>query len=161
VVPSRSFIGALCCANTHVVALLFYFLRRTPGLVASYVLKHPDEVAASQSHRELSELALYVPILSCIVLPGLAYVYLKEPAASDQEDGEATGLMADSRVSRRKSAVAIAAALDPRTEMASRRSVEIMGIPQLGTKEDEERKQHLWSEAIDEDLGLGLNDDDF
>jgi hypothetical protein len=41
--------------------------------------------------------------------------------------------------------------------MASRRSVEIMGIlPQLETKEDEERRQHLRSEAIEKDLGLGL-----
>lgn len=144
-------------ANTHFLALLSLFLPRTPGFVASYVLKQPVDVAASQSHRELSELALYVPILSCLVLPGLAYVYLKKPADSDQDDvaaGEATGLMDDSRVSRRQSSFAIAAALDPMTAMDSIRSVEIMGIPQLETKEDKERRLSLWTQAIDEDMNL-------
>jgi hypothetical protein len=105
---------------------------------------------------------LYVPILSSIVLLGSAYLYLKKPADDDQDDaeaGEATGLMADSRVSIRKSSVAIAAALDPMTVMASRRSVEIMGIPQLETNEDNQRRHNLWSQAIDEDLGL--SEDDF
>jgi hypothetical protein len=149
---------SFCCSY---VSLLF-FLHRTPGIVASYVLKHPDEVAASQSHRELSELALYVPILSCIVLVGLAYLHLKKPAEVDQDDttaGEATGLLSDSRVPSRKSSVAIAAALSPMTATNSRRSVEIMGIPQLETKEDQNRRTSLYSQAIDEDLGL--TDDDF
>ena len=152
----------LFITRTLILLHCFSFLiPRTPGLVASYVLKHPDDIAASQSHRELSKLALYVPILSCIVLLGLAYLYLMKPVDGEQDDvasGEATGLMADSRVSRRKSSVAIVAALDPMIVMASRRSVEIMGIPQLEINNDRERRQSLWSQAIDEDLHMAEDD---
>ena len=53
--------------------LFFVVLYRysTPGIVASLILRSPQQVAESENHRELSPLALYVPISTIVLLLGL------------------------------------------------------------------------------------------
>ena len=65
----------------------------TPGLVARFVLRTPDQVDASRHHRELSPLALFAPFLSLSTLTGLAYIqwkHKKMDVGTDVELGETT-----------------------------------------------------------------------
>jgi len=68
----------------------------TPGVVAAYMLRSPEEVLASSDNRELTPLSLFAPILSGIVLLGVVYLRLtgamienksgvKEPTTTDEE----------------------------------------------------------------------------
>jgi MFS family permease len=55
----------------------------TPSVVAIYILRHPDQVDASEDHRELTPLGLYAPIISLVNLIGLLYVeFVKRPLAN-------------------------------------------------------------------------------
>jgi MFS transporter, ceroid-lipofuscinosis neuronal protein 7 len=45
-----------------------------PGLIAAYVLRSPDEVSASADQREFTPWALFAPVLSFLILAGVAYV---------------------------------------------------------------------------------------
>ncbi len=67
----------------------FFVACSTPGFVAAYVLRTPEEVAASIDKRELTASALYVPILPCFVLVGLYMLYRKEKKAQQEADAEA------------------------------------------------------------------------
>jgi ceroid-lipofuscinosis MFS transporter 7 len=67
----------------------------TPGFVAAYVLRTPEEVESSARHRELSSLALLSPGLELLTLCGILYMKFKEeyyfgstelePEATDDE----------------------------------------------------------------------------
>jgi hypothetical protein len=47
----------------------------TPGLVATFCLRHPDEVTASESKRELSSWTLFATVLSLSCIVGVAYIF--------------------------------------------------------------------------------------
>jgi len=48
----------------------------TPGIVAAYCLRSPEEVLASSDLRELTSFSLFSPVLSVLVLLGMAYLAL-------------------------------------------------------------------------------------
>jgi hypothetical protein len=69
----------------------------TPGVVAAYMLRSPEQVLASSDNRELTSLSLFAPILSGLVLLGVVYLRFtgamienkndaKEPATTDEEN---------------------------------------------------------------------------
>mmetsp|Transcript_24674 Transcript_24674/g.69240 ORF Transcript_24674/g.69240 Transcript_24674/m.69240 type:complete len:532 (-) Transcript_24674:1897-3492(-) len=140
----------------------------TPGLVATFVLRHPHEVEASSDQRELTPLALYVPILSAAVLVGLFFsdrhsnARRLEKEESLGETDEGTRLMAGRHHEGRSySAVVVQQAFNNRMEMNRRASVEVsgMGIPLLTIASEQERQDKLheqlqeidWSAFDDED----------
>lgn len=49
-----------------------------PGLIASYILQSPAQVAENDHHREFSPYALYAPILSLIALAGMYYMKVRD-----------------------------------------------------------------------------------
>ena len=51
--------------------------------MASYVVRSPEEVSSSLDHRELTPIALYVPILPFFILAGLWYAYQKNHRGPD------------------------------------------------------------------------------
>lgn len=72
----------------------------TPGLVAAYVLRSPEEVEHSRYHRELNPYALFAPLMMVGVLAGSIYMVTirndDKPAASatkDQSPSESTNLL--------------------------------------------------------------------
>jgi MFS transporter, ceroid-lipofuscinosis neuronal protein 7 len=75
----------------------------TPGLVAAYVLRHPDEVVTSRDHRELNQTALIAPLVSFLVLMGLYMTQLRgtTKVMDDDDDdkpiGEDTSLLMESQ----------------------------------------------------------------
>lgn len=73
----------------------------TPGLVATYVLRHPTQVEASYDHRELAPTALIAPCGSFVVLLAVFMIDIKAKAAGIKDDkivGEATSLLLDSEL---------------------------------------------------------------
>lgn len=62
----------------------------TPGIVAAFCLRHPDVVAASRDHRELSPLSLFAPVLSALVLFGMLYLRVSGKISNKKDDGEGT-----------------------------------------------------------------------
>jgi hypothetical protein len=67
----------------------------TPGIVAAFCLRHPDVVAASRDHRELSPLSLFAPVLSALVLFGMLYLRVSGKISNKKDvdekyDGEET-----------------------------------------------------------------------
>jgi len=73
----------------------------TPGLVATYVLRHPTQVEASHDHRELAPTALVAPCGSFVVLVAVFMIDIKAKAAGIKDDkivGEATSLLLDSEL---------------------------------------------------------------
>jgi len=107
----------------------------TPGFVAAYVIRSPEQVEASADNRELTPLALYAPVLCFFSLVGLYYAEWKgrstveiiEPAS-----GEGTPLIVakNSSMARKKSSIAgLNQAFGRSNVVARRSSVEIMGLP--------------------------------
>ena len=90
-----------------------------PGLIASFVLRTPEQVEASMDQRELTPYALFAQVASVIALSGVLYLYLYPSNATvelDDDDplssstgtvarvDELTGLLATDTVrSRRRS----------------------------------------------------------
>jgi hypothetical protein len=112
---------------------------RTPGFVATFVLRKPEVVDASSDHRELNPIALYVPITIGLALIGVVVQYLretkeeKEAAAMDDEtEGEQTALLSHppspKRGSPRRSTISRQERVRSSTEINRRASVTIMGI---------------------------------
>lgn len=112
----------------------------TPGLVASFVLRSPEQVEASRHHRELSPLALLAPLLSLLTLAGLMYIAWKhkrlDVTDADVELGkttavtdETTGLMPD-RQRRYSCPAPFSKRYSCHAEANRRQSACLMGIPQ-------------------------------
>jgi MFS transporter, ceroid-lipofuscinosis neuronal protein 7 len=106
-----------------------------PGLIASFVLRTPEQVAASRDQREFTCWALFAPLFSFLVLVGFAYlrVYQPEIVAGDkgeQEEvpGERTSLLEGSIMPH---GLEIPQEFHPRTEAYRRHTVTLMGIPQI------------------------------
>jgi ceroid-lipofuscinosis MFS transporter 7 len=73
-----------------------------PGLIATYVLRTPEQVEASMDHRELTPYALFAPTVSVIVLSGVLYMYFyptKATVVADEDDPSTswTGAKVDER----------------------------------------------------------------
>jgi hypothetical protein len=118
----------------EILALLHFFtsILRTPGFVASFVVRTPEQVDAAVNDRELTPVALYTPILSFFILVGLFFLWRKQVAEAAEEEDEVgmptehTGLI---RVSgKRASVISIDQELSTEMAVARRASVEIMGI---------------------------------
>ena len=147
----------------------------TPGLVAAFVMKKPEEVAITVSKREFTPVALYVPIIPVLVLLGMLLLYITKPEMLQKEDpeadeeegetpaGETTGLLPkDARGGRRRSSIVVGSTITPTTEMGTRTSTQMMGIPNLDTQLDKDVRVSLWEHlGLDEDLVNSLTDDDF
>jgi hypothetical protein len=139
------------------------FPSRTPGLVATFVLRTEEEVEASKSHRELGPLALYVSVLPCFILIGLYCLYLKQkkmkgtPPPGHMEATEFTRLVQKSGERRRSSVVSIDQAFSRKSEVARRFSVEIMGIAAFDTNQEKEHRKSLLMD-LEELVKLGEMD---
>lgn len=55
----------------------------TPGIVAAYCLRHPEDVVASTDKRELTTFALFAPVLSLLTLAGMIYLRLSGSIAAN------------------------------------------------------------------------------
>jgi MFS family permease len=107
-----------------------------PGIIAGFILRTPEEVAASQDHRELTHYALFAPLLSLITLAGVIYLRVsqkevlgirlssKEEAFAKEEDAL---LAPKKRPSRRATEPNFS--FHPKTEADRRASTTVMGIP--------------------------------
>lgn len=85
-----------------------------PGLIASFVLRTPEQVEASADQRELTPYALFAPVSSVIVLSGVLYLLLypsKSSIVSEDDDpssssatriDELTGLLATETIRDRR-----------------------------------------------------------
>lgn len=126
-------------------------MNSTPGLVATFVIRSSDQVTASRDNRELTPVALYVPISSFLILFGLWYSYRKEQqelGVQAEKEGvtEETGLLAGSRPSkerRRSSVVSIEQAFSRRSEVNRRMSAQVMGLTAFDTKQEQELSEQL------------------
>jgi hypothetical protein len=122
----------------------------TPGFVAKYVLRHPDEVEASADHRELTPLALYIVIGPIITVLGVFYVAMfKEIKAYDVEAEAEEHHEADERTSlvakRRSSAMVLEQKVDTATQVNRRMSAQLMGICQFDTPGEDERRSSVFA----------------
>lgn len=122
----------------------------TPGLVAAYVIRSPEQVTASADNRELTPVALYVPILPFFVLGGLWVAYRKQQKAALQKQehvaSEVTGLLAI-KGRRRSSVVTITQAFSRQSQVNSRISAQIMGMTAFDTHDEKE-----WNDKLQHDL---------
>jgi MFS family permease len=104
-----------------------------PGFISAYVLRKPEEVAASSNHRELAPLALFAPILSALTLIGFLCLERKtrlgKPLDESSKVGEATSLVEQGEVL--KEGDEWIREFHPRVEAYRRNSVTLMGIPQI------------------------------
>lgn len=148
----------------------FYYAshtKSTPGFVAAFVVRSPEEVDTAGDHRELTPLALYAPGLCLLGLLGQVYSYYKENKLSDGDmmsmmgiPGEGTRLLSKKRESRRRSSVVeLDQAMCPKTEMNRRSSVQIMGIPCFDTHEEMVTRQSQLAD-LEELIALGELDFD-
>ena len=122
----------------------------TPGFVAACVIRTPQQVTASHDNRELTPVALYVPILSLVALMGLWVAYRKQQQKQiaalqqkhDQEPSEETGLLSI-QGRRRSSVVTITQALSRQSQVNSRLSGQIMGMVAFETRDENEMNEKL------------------
>lgn len=142
---------------------------RTPGFVAAYVVRSPEQVDASFDERELTPVALYVPTFCSLVLVGLWMSYrkehrLKKEQATSGGDGtvatETTGLLPTASKDRRRSSVAtLNQAFSRQSVVNSRISADVMGIAAPPTL-DEQKMEALLRQDMDEWLALAELDYD-
>ena len=138
-----------------------YSFYRTPGFVASFVLRTPEQVEASSDNRELNPIALYCPILTALILVGLAYQRMKVHRKA-QEESEREGLVGEgtpliSRDGRFYSEAGMIQRERLSTELNRRHSVTIMGIAAGETYEERvERKSvaDISAKILEEDEDL-------
>lgn len=116
----------------------------TPGFVAAFVLRHPEQVEASAHHREMTPLALFAPAMSVLTLIGLAYMQWKlsrRPHVIESDDADVEESMADERTrlmqvsaantsTRRFSSERPRQRLSCHQEAHRRQSAILMGFPQ-------------------------------
>lgn len=109
----------------------------SPSLIATFVLRHPDDVEASKDGRELTPLAFFAPVLYLITLIGHIYVQYqikKQKSTKSQNDEEKslnveinentalTGKKRSTKLHKRK--------YNPRFAMYRQSSSTIMGVSQ-------------------------------
>jgi hypothetical protein len=140
----------------------------TPGLVAAYVVRSPEEVAASRDHRELTPLALYVTIFPMFILFGLYKLHRKQKRIlasqpSDMEANEMTGLIRQGGGGRRSSVIEIDQEFSRKAEVARRSSVQIMGMTAFDTNDEKHRRASMLND-LEELVKMGeiayADDDD-
>jgi hypothetical protein len=115
-------------------------------LIAAYVLRTPDEVAASRDHRELSVWALFAPATSVLTLLGIMYLIWCPPIPDreflDDDDDDDNEMVPDERMSLllapKDLLVNVPTQFHPRTEAYRRHSIALMGIPQITFHENDE-----------------------
>lgn len=135
--------------------------------MAAYVVRSPEEVTASRDKRELSPVALYVPILVGFMIVGLWQLYHKEKRAQAEgnvlADGmaphEGTSLLGGDKERRRSSAISIEQAFSRQSEVARRQSVQIMGIVAPDTKDEREAQLQMLQDMEDLKKLRGANYD--
>jgi hypothetical protein len=121
--------------------------------VATFVLRTAQEVDASGDNRELTPVALYVPILPIPILFGLWLQYRKEKRqlASEKEGSvsETSGLLgAQAREKRRSSVITIEQSFSRRTSVDKRISGRMMG----GLTAFETKDEHNLNLKLEKDL---------
>ena len=129
----------------------------TPGLVAAYILREPEEVEESSDHRELSPFALVAPCMSALMLLGNSLVLIrnirKEQATlKDGEDvtvDESTQLVTDDQKQRRRTTCYRTKRFSTRAEVDRRRSTLCMGMVQPSMLDEYEMHANL--DFIEED----------
>ena len=125
------------------------------------MLRTPEQVEASSDNRELNPIALYCPILTALILVGLAYQRMKVHRKA-QEESEREGLAGEgtpliSRDGRFYSEAGMIQRERLSTELNRRHSVTIMGIAAGETYEERvERKSvaDISAKILEEDEDL-------
>ena len=114
-----------------------------PGLIATYVLRTPEEVAASKDQREFTAWALFAPLFSAIVLSGTLYLTLcrAESKEVEQELPEEEEELTPDETTKLLEAVGpmgfnVPAELHPRVQAYRRHSITLMGIPQVSFEQE-------------------------
>jgi hypothetical protein len=118
----------------------------TPGLVAAYVLRSPEEVEHSLRHRELSAYALVAPLLMMFVLIGVILVNIKngrkqiddDVGSKDASPDEKTSLMESQSVKAGETGEGHKKnRCSAKIEVDRRISVKIMGIVQTSMYDEQ------------------------
>jgi hypothetical protein len=146
----------------------------TPGFVAKYVLRHPEEVDASSEHRELNPMALYTVVCPMLSIVGIVYVTFCKPvgktvSATPGEDalvgecspltGRASGSIASASAShslstsiqqRRSSISILEQKVDPTTTANRCNSAQLMGLSQFDTPDECQRRSIISAELAAE-----------
>jgi hypothetical protein len=106
-----------------------------PGVISAYVLRKPEEVAASANGREFTPIALFAPCLAALTLALFLYMQSRPtttPAEAFEID-ETTGLVENIQPKR-------VPQFEPRTEAYRRDTVSIMGISQVPMLDEREER---------------------
>jgi hypothetical protein len=128
-----------------------------PTFIATYVLRNPDDIDVSSDKHELSLWALYVPVLSGLIVIGTLYEYFfhdKKKKKIEQDDGrgvsETSSLLSGGsfQYSNRSSTLKeVNECLSRRSEAYRRISIECEGIPNpFETNSEIDLKDKLWKE---------------
>jgi len=126
-----------------------------PGFISTFVLRKPEEVAASRDHREFTPLALLAPLLATITLVGALYLrHIKKtvPKEEPSEPSEADRLLEEEREPRYPH-------FHPKAYAARRNTVCLMGITQISFHEAKVSGMRRHSTGI-VDLGFLDPEDD-
>lgn len=111
-----------------------------PSLIASYIIRKPEEVDASRDNREFTPWALFAPLFSAIVLAGIYYIDFKYPEtaelAAPVEEEVGDDWQIDERLGLLGAAKESYCHFHPRTEAARRHSITLMQIPQFSFHHD-------------------------
>ena len=107
-----------------------------PTLVAMFILRHPEDIAASTDKLKMTKGALYVPILSALIIAGLIYQHFIE-LRDEEESADDTGAVSESTMLvssaekriPRVSVIQISETFSRSSEINRRMSVECEGIP--------------------------------
>ena len=111
----------------------------SPSLIATFVLRQPDEVEASEDGRELTPLAFFAPLLYLITLIGHIYVQYnirkqkKSTKTENDEENSATVEINENTALTGKgrcSAQLHKRKYDPRSAMYRQSSTSLMGVSQ-------------------------------
>ena len=101
----------------------------TPGIVAAYILRSPDEVEASSDMRELTSVALSAPALSIVVLLGMVYLRVTGAVSDTKSEAKASKTVAADESLDRESLTETSSLLSPSKQPRYKRrssNVELM-----------------------------------
>jgi ceroid-lipofuscinosis MFS transporter 7 len=117
-----------------------------PGLISSFILRTPEEVSASEDHREFSPWALFAPVLSLLVLAGHLYIeFVKKPLEEKVKEASSAKMESTSLVRKRldwsRSRYQIPS-FDARTSARRRDTITVMGIPQVSYEDHAAGQAH-------------------